>query len=63
MKRIFSAAEIKGKKEDEQLLDGEEFKRRMERAKDILIKRNKIVSSKNIPAHLKAYVHALKTGF
>jgi uncharacterized protein (UPF0147 family) len=30
--------------------------------KDIIVKKNKVVNSKNIPSHLKTYVHALKTG-
>ena len=42
--------------------DRETLLQRHEKAKDILIKKNKVMMDKRIPAHLKTYVHALRTG-
>ena len=70
LKRVFSAQELNTEPRipDEDLIDVDKIKDQIKEArgdkitKDIIVKKNKVVNSKNIPSHLKTYVHALKSG-
>jgi hypothetical protein len=53
---------LKGGISKEEYLEMHKMKR-VSSNRDIMIKKNKIATSKYIPSHLKIYVHSLKTGF
>lgn len=65
MKRVFSAEDIdrEPKKPDEDQLNIHKVKDQLkqQRIRDIQVKKNKIFIARNIPSHLKTYVHALKS--
>lgn len=53
---------------DEDIIDFDKIKDQIREArgektqKDIIVKKNKVMNAKNIPSHLKTYVHSLNTG-
>ncbi len=67
LKRVFSAEELNTEPRvpEENLLNEEKIKDELRElrgekiAKDIIVKKNKIINAKNIPSHLKTYVHSL----